>query len=69
MSVSASVRSSLSAQLTLFCRTSVSDMRLASAPAASNQRLAGVVRAYDGSSAYEHKWHLEVGSSGMVRQS
>lgn len=59
VSVSDSLWSSFSAEITLFCHTPVSEMHLVSVPAASNQSLTVVVWACNGSRGYEHKLHLE----------
>lgn len=70
VSVSNSVRSSFSAQITLSCHTSVSEIHLASASAASNQ---GLLSWYEHVRTQvvlsEHIWHLEVGSPGLMWQS
>lgn len=69
VSVSDSLWSSFSAEITLFCHTPVSEMHLVSVPAASNQSLTVVVWACNGSRGYEHKLHLEVGRSKLMGQS
>lgn len=65
VSVSNSVRSSFSAQITLSCHTSVSGVHLASASAASSQKLIGVVWACK--EGLESCWTQMAPGSGQSR--